>query len=284
MKIIHISDTHIGSGNAVERFERIIDDIHQVTAGGGTWVLVHTGDLIDRAGAAEADTAIHLLNKLADGSGGGAIPLLLTPGNHDYGWSWHIDRDRAAEFRATFAPYIFGAAPAQFPTLRIIENCAFIGLDSSASEFGIIKGFFAEGDLGAEQRDRLETLLDDPALRGLTKVVYMHHHPFIDSYSVRPDLGDRHYFAKVYQWYGRSRLRLKDANSLLQVLRDRIDLLLFGHKHYGLDHCFEAKRYGIGMAFDASSTTAEGMDTTYMRYRVIDTDTGSVVVRLVRKP
>lgn len=284
MKIIHISDTHIGSGNAAERFERVIDDIHALTATGGEWVIVHTGDLIDREGAAEASTATRLLKRLVEGGNGGTLPLLLTPGNHDYGWSWHIDRSRAADFRATFAQYIFGSQPQQFPTLHINGNCAFIGLDSSASEFGIIKGFFAEGDLGPQQRDRLESLLDEPALHALTKVVYMHHHPFIDSYSVRPDFGDRHYLAKAYQWYGRGRLRLKDANSLLQILRDRIDLLLFGHKHYGLDHCFEAQRYGIGMAFDASSTTGEGMDTTYMRYRVIDIASGSVEVRLVRKP
>jgi len=283
MKIIHISDTHIGSGNAAQRFERIIADIHACACRGGPYVVVHTGDLIDREGLSEKSAGLAMLQRLADGSGQ-PLPVLLAPGNHDYGWSWHIDKSRAADFRATFARYVFGDAPAQFPTVRTVGDCVFIGLDSSAAEFGVLKGFFAEGELGTEQLGRLNAVLDDPALQALTKVVYMHHHPFIDSYSVRPDWGDRHFIAKAYQWYGRSRLRLKDANSLMQILRDRIDLLLFGHKHYGLDHRFEAQRYNIGMAFDASSSTGEGMDSDRMRYRIIDTATGKIEVRAVAKP
>lgn len=284
MNIIHISDTHIGSGNAAERFGRVIDDIHRhIERNDGDWVVVHTGDLIDREAPTESSAGLALLQRLSEGAQR-RLPVLLVPGNHDYGWSWHIDRSRAAQFRATFAHYLFGDQPAQFPTVRTVGDCVFIGLDSSAAEFGILKGFFAEGELGEAQLNRLNDILDDPSLQSLTKVVFLHHHPFIDSYSVRPDWGDRNFLAKAYQWYGRSRLRLKDANSLLQILRDRIDLMLFGHKHYGLDHRFEAQRYNLGMAFDASSSTGEGMDSDRMRYRVMDTATGNVEVRMVRKP
>ena len=282
MKIIHISDTHIGSADAADRFSNVISDIRNLTDDDGQWLVVHTGDLLDREAVQEHQPALDLLSALKGEPGRRQLPVLLAPGNHDYGRSWHIDRDRAQAFRDTFSSYIFGDQPAQFPVLRIIDQCAFIGLDSSAAEFGVIKGLFAEGELGQDQLGKLNRLLDEPGLGNLYKVVYLHHHPFIDSYAIRPDVGDKHFISKLYSWYGRGRLRLKDANSLMQILRDRVDLLLFGHKHYGLDHRFEAQRYGITMALDASSSTAVGMDTDRMRYRVIDTVTGKVSVRTVR--
>ena len=284
MKIIHISDTHIGAPHAAERLSSLIADIRRMTEGAEKWVVVHTGDLIDREAPEYHPTALELIRELQPDDGSARLPFLLVPGNHDYGRSWRIDRDRAAAFREAFAEHIFGDQPAQFPVLHVMDGCAFIGLDSSAAEFGILKGLFAEGELGQDQLDRLNRLLDDPKLAGLYKVVYLHHHPFIDSYAIRPDIGDRHFFSKLYSWYGRGRLRLKDANSLLQILRDRVDLLLFGHKHYGLDHRFEAQRYGLGMALDASSSTAQGMDTDRMRYRVIDVQSGDVSVRTVLIP
>lgn len=281
MKIIHISDTHIGSGDAAECFSQVIADIRGLIGSDTDWVVVHTGDLLDREAVDEAQTGLALLKKL-EGRDGPRVPILLSPGNHDYGCSWRIRQSSAASFRKTFASHVFGDQPHEFPVLRIIGSCAFIGLDSMAAEFGIVKGLFAEGELGGEQLDRLNRLLDEPRLRGLYKVVHLHHHPFISSYSIRPDIADRHFVSKIYSWFGRGQLRLKDANSLLQILRDRINLMLFGHKHYGLDHRFEAQRYGIDMAFDASSSTAEGMATDRMRYRVIDTATSEVIVRTVR--
>ena len=284
MKIIHISDTHIGSAHGAQRFLRIIDDIHQVVASDGPWVLVHTGDLIDEALEPQRALARQLLAQLARLPDGRVLPILLAPGNHDYGWSWHTDWQAARDFRAAFAAPIFGHELPGFPVLRVLDDCAFVGLDSSAMEFGLLKGLFAKGELGQAQLWRLNALLDRPELQGLYKVVYLHHHPFIDGYSVRPDVADRHFLNKITKWYGRGLLRLKDADSLMQVLRDRVDLLLFGHRHHGLDHRFEAQRYGIGMAFDGSSTTAEKTDADTMRYRIIDTTTSAVLVRRVPLP
>lgn len=284
MKIIHISDTHIGSAHGAERFRRIIDDIHRVAATGGPWVIVHTGDLIDAALEAQRALARQFLAQLERLPDGRVLPVLLVPGNHDYGWSWHSDWQAARDFKRAFCTPIFGDQPHEFPVLRVVHGSAFVGLDSSAMEFGVFKGLFAQGELGQAQLSRLNALLDKPELQGLYKVVCLHHHPFIDGYSVRPDVADRHFLNKITKWYGRGLLRLKDADSLMQVLRDRVDLLLFGHRHYGLDHRFEAQRYGIGMAFDGSSTTAEKTDADTMRYRIIDTTTSAVLVRRVPLP
>ena len=75
--------------------------------------------------------------------------------------------------------------------------------------------------------------------------------------------------------------RLKDAYSLMQCIRDRVDILLFGHQHLGLDYSAEGQRYGIPLVLDGSSSTAYQMDTDRMRYRVIDVDSGKVQTQMV---
>jgi len=112
----------------------------------------------------------------------------------------------------------------------------------------------------------------------------LHHHPFFDSYVVAPDIADGHYFSHLLGWNTRRLRRLKDAYSLLQIIRDRADMVLFGHQHYGYDYSAEGRRYGVPIALDGSSSTCTEMDTDRMRYRIIDTNTGQITVRLVTLP
>ncbi|MCX7175486.1 MAG: metallophosphoesterase [Proteobacteria bacterium] len=280
MKIIHISDTHLGYEDNAARFRRVIQDIHRVVGSSTDYVVVHTGDLIDKEAKSENELGVALLNELSSRNvSQGALPVLLCPGNHDYGCSWYRDEDRAKKFREAFGSFIFGNETCPFPV--VIGNCVFIGLDSSWAELGFPKGLFAQGLIGREQLAALSEILDDPKIRALYKVIYLHHHPFLDSYAVRPDTGDPDYWQALRKWYFRGVLRLKDASSLLHCIRDRVDLLLFGHKHFGLDHCTDGRRYGIPIALDASSTTATLMATDRMRYRIVDTSTGLVECRVV---
>ncbi len=285
MKIIHLSDTHVGHGDNAARLKYVIEDIHSLVGDSHDYMVVHTGDLLDRGVASESLAALDLLNALSrPNSSSNVLPVLLCPGNHDYGSSTHIDRERADRFRSTFSDYIFGGRPRQFPVLTTLRNCSFIGLDSSQAELGFWTQWFAEGQVGEEQMQRLAEILDKPEVQNSYKVVYLHHHPFIGSYALRPDKRARNHWLKLLYWYGRRFMRLKDAYSLMQCVRDRIDLLLFGHRHYGLDHRFEATRYGLALALDASSTTCTGMDIDLMRYRIIDTTTGQVHCRFVTIP
>lgn len=279
MKLIHLSDTHVGHGDNERRLRTLLDDI-AATHDPKDSLLVHTGDLIHHGHSAEMQRGRALLDSLA--SQGWRI--LLAPGNHDYGDSLHVDPDWAAEFRSTFAPYLFGPAPAQFPVLTLIDGAALIGLDSNEAEMGFWERWMAEGYLGQAQIGRLSTVLDLPELQGRQVVVYLHHHPFFDAPVVRADVGDRGYLSHLFGWNTRRFRRLKDAYSLLQCLRDRADWLLFGHQHFGLDYSAEAQRYGIGHALDGSSSTAMQMDTDRMRYRVIDLTRGTCSTRCVAFP
>ena len=279
MKIIHLSDTHVGREDNERRTQALLDDI-AATQDPVHSILVHTGDLIHHGRSDEMRSGRALL----DGMTARGWRIFLAPGNHDYGDSLHIDPDWAAEFRGQFAPYIFGTTAPQFPVLNVLDDCAFIGLDSNEAEMGFWERWMAEGYLGQAQLERLSRLLDAPEVRQRKVIVYLHHHPFFDAPVVRADVGDRGYLSHLFGWNTRRFRRLKDAYSLMQCLRDRVDILLFGHQHFGLDYSAEGQRYGIGRALDASSSTATQMDTDRMRYRVIDATTGAITMRFVAFP
>jgi len=279
MKIVHLSDTHIGRDNNKLRCDRLVDDILSLP-NPKDHIVIHTGDLIDRGNQALMSLGGDVLGRLA----GSGFNVRLCPGNHDCGDAKKVDPVRAKRFREYFANYIFAGEEKKFPVLTLSDGCAFIGLDSNEAELRWPFRWFAEGNLGDRQVERLSALLDEDEVRKRFVVIYLHHHPFFDSFVVRPDVGDGNYIAHFLFWNTRRFRRLKDAYTLMQCIRDRADLILFGHQHFGLDYSVESQRYGIPHAFDASSSTATQMDTDRMRYRIIDTSTGVVETRFVGIP
>lgn len=279
MKIIHLSDTHVGRDNNTHRLQALLDDIRTL-GNPADHVLIHTGDLNDHGTKADMALSLPLLDAMrAEG-----WRVLLAPGNHDCGNALKVDPVCAALFMQQYEHHLFGTSAPEFPVLTLLPNCAFIGLDSNEAEMGFWQRLAAEGHLGQRQIKALNAMLDLPEVRDRCVVLYLHHHPFQDAYAVRADAGDGHTFAHWLGWKTRGFRRLKDAYSLLQCVRDRAHILLFGHQHFGLDYSADGQRYGISLALDGSSSTAAQMDTDRMRYRVIDTHTRSYVTRCVRFP
>lgn len=279
MKIIHLSDTHVGRDNNGQRLQALLDDITSL-GDPADHLIVHTGDLNDNASLEVMQQSQALLEPMR----ARGWRMVLAPGNHDYGDAMHIDPVCAARFQDHFSELIFGQQPRQFPVLTLTDGCALIGLDSNAAQMSWWERWAAEGALGQAQLAALNALLDRPEVRQRKVLVYLHHHPFFDAFAVRADVGDGCYFSHLLGWNTRRFRRLKDAYSLLQILRDRADVLLFGHQHFGLDYSAEGQRYGIALALDGSSSTATQMDTDRMRYRVIDVATGSFETRCVALP
>jgi 3',5'-cyclic AMP phosphodiesterase CpdA len=276
MKIIHLSDTHVGRDNNAQRLQMLLDDIASLGAP-SQYLILHTGDLNDSGSTATMQQSRALLDPMV----AKGWRILLCPGNHDYGDSLHVDPQAAQSFRDHFSALIFGRQAKQFPVLTLLDDCALIGLDSNEGEMGWWERWAAEGNLGDAQIAALNTLLDRPDVRQRKVLVYLHHHPFFDAFAVRGDVADKGYLSHLFGWNTRRFRRLKDAYTLMQCIRDRVDILLFGHQHFGLDYSAEGQRYGIPLALDGSSSTAEQMDTDRMRYRVIDTQTGTFETRFV---
>lgn len=282
MKIIHLSDTHIGLKGMAERFELIIDDLtRHRPLNPGSHVIIHTGDLIHRADPDNRKLARVLLDRLRDFG----YPLLLCPGNHDYGDSLSVGAKAARAFQTAFAGYLFQDGKEEgFPSLYLRGDCAFIGLDSNAAELSGPARLLAEGCLGKVQLARLNALLDRDALRGRKIIVFLHHHPFAAGYSVSPDVGDGRLAFNLFAGMTRPFRRLKDAHSFSRLVRDRVRVLLFGHMHHGLDCSAEAGKYGIPLALDGGSSTCAGAGDDRMRYRIIDPVIMSREVRFLPMP
>lgn len=280
MKIIHLSDTHLGYKDSTVRMSAIVTRILNTFDPSDT-VVVHTGDLLEDYNECYSDMGRVAFNRLHNSG----FKVLLCPGNHDYGNAVSLKSTWARYFRIKFARELYQDALAHpFPVVTVIKDTTFIGLDTSECELGFFTRFMAEGNVGPSQRAALHEKIVWAKTQGLKVVVYLHHHPFINGYSVCPDIGDANLLFKLLKWATRSLRRLKDAYSLMQVCRDRVDIMLFGHIHNGLDHRFEAERYGIKVALDGSSSTAKDMEVSSMRIRVIDTDTFAVSVMEVPFP
>ncbi len=281
MKIIHLSDTHIGAGANAERTDRVLDDLIQHPPDEpARCVVVHTGDLIHEATPENRRAGKSRLDRLQEAG----YRVIICPGNHDYGDTFEVNSEAAGIFKKEFASYIFHDEPQEFPVLHHLDDDhVLLGLDSNAAELKFLQGFFAEGHLGGPQLDGLNRLLDRDSLKGKKVVLSLHHHPFYYGYSVMPDVGDRHPLKHLIAWLTRPFRRMKDAYSLCQIIRDRVHVVLFGHMHEGLDCSFESGKYGIPLALDGGSTTDTENVHDRLRYRIIDLATLTRSVRMLKK-
>lgn len=158
-------------------------------------IQIHTGDIVDDGLEKQYLNARKVL--------GGYV----CPGNHGYGvgGNWY-SRASAKLFDFFFGTNYYGL---NRPKVDLLEDgdtkIALIGLDSCRETWW--PGDFARGRIGWYQRLRLDWYLDKYI--DYVRIVYLHHHPFY-----------RHPF-----------LALSDSKKLMRVLRERCEVLCFGHKH-----------------------------------------------------
>jgi predicted MPP superfamily phosphohydrolase len=240
-KIIHLSDIHAGHDDCGEKFRTITDNIAFLKQPAENYVVVITGDIVNNANhSEETDEAVDIIEHLETIG----YKVLVVPGNHDYG-NGSLGKKK---FVGIFKEKYYKSKDISYPKLDIIEEVAFIGLDSNAEELHWNDRFFSEGELGKEQLGRLEDILSGPEVTSLTKVVYLHHHPFDFK------LG----------------MQLKDKDDLRKIIENKVDALLFGHYH---DNPGSAGKifngiWGIRRCYNAGSSTHKNGDTGY--HRVID--------------
>ena len=137
--------------------------------------------------------------------------VTVVPGNHET-----YVRMPWEETFAQWLPYLSSDAPADagsrhdrpFPSLRIREHIAFIGLSSARPS----APFLAVGSLGRAQLHDLNRILAETGERRLFRVLLIHHPPL----------------AETLGW----RKRLTDSKALRNTLeRQGIELVLHGHAH-----------------------------------------------------
>jgi 3',5'-cyclic AMP phosphodiesterase CpdA len=69
---------------------------------------------------------------------------------------------------------------------------------------------FASGRVGKYQLQALAAILENPTDPAMKKILFFHHHPFMRNDPF---------------------MELQDAKKLARVIYDKVDVVLFGHKH-----------------------------------------------------
>jgi len=250
LKIIHLSDLHIGQSDNFAKSSRIADWILDHRETHQSKLVIISGDLVDDGQTWQFEQAGEIINRLRENG----ITVLAAPGNHDYGPNGYRESSTSQQ---EFCDLISGVK--EYPAVFIIEGQAIILLDSMAEEIQNMELWGAQGYLGKVQLQKLDQLLDElsdnPAVENI--VLAMHHHPF--DYLFYHGLRDE-----------------ADLKGVIARRRDappRVNVLLFGHKH--IENRFndpeenKEELFGIDMIY-ASGQTVERKSDGNMVLPVID--------------
>lgn len=252
MRILHISDLHIGKEADIDRWkkaEKLVRKIKQ------TWgddddkpLVLITGDVVDDGTEMEYIEARRILRPLHR-AGFQVAPL---PGNHDYGWNGAHALEKRFKL---FKKYLLGIVTrVTYPDVPYADNdVTLITLNSMHAETGYWDGLLADGELGSRQLedlDELVTTLRDERKKTHRIVVALHHHPF--QFPDDPPL------KKIKERIGH---RLKDGKKLMRLLSGRVDVLLFGHEHRHVDFSEPFDGHLFTEEFDIPCILSSGRST-----------------------
>lgn len=206
MKIFHVSDLHFGADPSSNRDANTL--LGHVWTGFDPAVdhLMITGDITANGNEGEYFQAARALSRFQG-------HLLLVPGNHDYcNWGNDFGEERARRFEShLLAPLgIQHSFLQKDPFVNVLTDGGVrvltVGLSSNRTNPGV--SGFARGVLTGPQLEKLQMALGAREHADCWRVVYLHHQPKIGGDPV--DL-------------------LEDAERLLKIAHNRVQVLAFGH-------------------------------------------------------
>jgi 3',5'-cyclic AMP phosphodiesterase CpdA len=180
------------------RFEHrreVLDALQRDMAGTQFDQVLVTGDLTHIGLPEEFRQASAWLRQLGD-----PADIAVVPGNHDacVAAPWAETFALWQDYTASDPSSDNNPPPAEFPSLRVRGNIAFIGLSTACPKPPLM----ATGTLGEEQLRLLPALLHRTAGQGLFRVVYLHHCPLVGREKWRKRLTDAPRIQDILEQYG----------------------------------------------------------------------------------
>ncbi len=207
-KIIHISDTHVGSKKCIDmvhknfhkscekNFSEIVDNLILWSKKNDPqkYIVVITGDMVDFSKKSYINQTLQLINKLkyldATKQQKRFLDVLVVPGNHDYlipRYKGYLNKNLiCTDTIYNFRKYYYGSSykDKSFPKIDIINNILFIGMDSMEALYpknGDCRYATQEKvKIGKKQLCCLQNVLSK-SNRKYNKykevVIYLHHEP-----------------------------------------------------------------------------------------------------------
>ena len=212
IEILHVSDLHLGKNAYMNGLAKSLlkaaCERYPFAGKDNTYLLV-TGDITDHGRKSEYEIAGQALSPFKD-------RVFVTPGNHDYG-SWggtDYTEEKAKYFDDPFASALGFKQPFFDKKVFVRElqdesgnTLMMIGLNSCAK---VGMEDWAQGEIGESQRNELADILAKYDAK-IPKILFLHHiankdaaFPFI--------------------------MTLKDWKKLMAVVRDKVDVIAFGHQ------------------------------------------------------
>lgn len=215
IEIFHVSDLHFGMDKKrtkeAQLLLRKIREKFGMEQGGNRYLLV-TGDITQHGWKRQYKKAAEALIPFRGN-------VCVVPGNHDYGFQGFGYAKRCAEYFDNNLAKELGISHhyiSKIPFSEIIKDgegnkVLLIGLNSCSMTPSPLD--IAKGNIGEIQRNSLKEILSNRTYKAIPKIVFLHHIP--------------HRRARGIRGIGMS---LKDYKKLMAIVRNRVDVLTFGHK------------------------------------------------------
>lgn len=250
MKFLHISDLHLHRSQ--DDNQPVKEMFEYIKANYPDHYLIITGDIVDDGHPRQYARAAELLMEFEG-------RVFICPGNHDYGAGGaFFSKERAMRFdRSLSEPLDQGGSFTgdATPVVNVVRDggqaVMLIALDTNLETW--IPLDMACGEVGEYQLGVLDAILGNPSTAGMPKILFFHHHPFM-------------HFNPI--------MMLKDACELARVVNERVDVILFGHKHVSK---YWSNQFGAEHVLaSGKSPGAEGMA------REVIIDAGGITVNDVK--
>ena len=210
MKFIHLSDLHF-HGDPNENVQ-VTNMLTHIRVNYPAHYLIITGDITDDGDEQQYEQVYQALKPFCENQ----RRVFICPGNHDFGAKGNLySLERAEKFDAMLSkPLKQGGTFAgdNMPVVNVLKengvNVMLIALDTNLETPETFDA--ACGKVGETQLKALDAILSEKSGLGYTRILFFHHHPFIH---LNPFM------------------ILKDAHELMGTVYERVDVVMFGHKH-----------------------------------------------------
>jgi 3',5'-cyclic AMP phosphodiesterase CpdA len=207
MKFIHLSDLHYHTFQKDNT--EATGTLNYVQGNYPLHNVIITGDITDDGKEDQFYAAFRDLLPLKG-------RVFICPGNHDFGAAGNFySQERAERFDRLLAVTLAQGGTFKgdsTPVVNILKDdtaeVMLIALDTNLETEHPFD--FASGEAGDQQLAALKTILSNPGSAGMKKILFFHHHPFM---------------------HNNPFMELKDARALFRAIYNRVDVVLFGHKH-----------------------------------------------------
>lgn len=256
MKILHISDLQYQDSERKDRIEKFIKKIiNYYSDSDEKPLIIYTGDLVEDALESEMKAHRVQLQQFIEAG----FEMLLCPGNHDQkmnGFNVRFDDANLIMFSRIFSDLLPKGKHfyneednnlRKWPLVHQYGSYFFVGLNSNE---GMHNNYSACGKIKRKQLFGLNKAINDikKVEENAKIVVYLHHEPFKYKISI-PGLP----FRWDYQF-----MKLKKHKKLLNILKGRANVLLFGHYHKFKRRNSSEQAWGINLVLRNAGAIMDG--------------------------